>query len=163
MDLVKIEKAQKALYNKNLFDAFAKDLNVKSVNILTLQNSNYKIFIDEYSIEVYIDKYNNLDCYFKKGYIIPVEYLPKFARILSEYLENKDSYRKRTTDAFYIEYFEQYYDIISLSEVREMLKVKGEDNQKNFYNFLLTDKYMNNGFFGDIENDVKYTRKDLSK
>lgn len=164
MKLDTIKKQLDTQYQQMLFDAFASELHVESVKIVKSKSYSlqFDIYVYKYRITVDIDRYNNLNCKFHGKERIPLFELSCFSRVLTEYIEKKynlsEGYKKRTSTHLYFEYYKHFYDKISLDEIKQMLKIKGEGDELCFREWLLGDSYCHGGNF--IENK-NYKREDL--
>ena len=114
----------------------AKELDVAYVRIDGINTdrewslSFKKIVIDDYQItNVRVDQYSNLNC--SIGSKFPVEYLPKFGRIVSE-LYPLLNYPGRPNYSLHVEYWRKFGHKLNELEIKSMLKTGKGDVRTSF-------------------------------
>jgi len=106
-----------------------------------------RIEMDGHVIEsIEIDKYNNFHAEIPNT--MPLSYLSKFRYIFTDYIEYEYGYKHRSGIGFFIRYFEQHHESLSINDVLWMCQEDGEDVDKvdkGFKEWLIGNSYSSDG------------------
>lgn len=106
--------------------------------------------------DIHVDQYNNFYAKFPKKKFA-LDLLPVFRGLIQEMFEKPDSYVHRTGIGFFIDYFENYSDDMTVEEIQQMIDWEDADTEKDDFGFgewLLGTSYSSSG-------NLSYHRKDI--